>query len=1120
MSFRQFGGLQYTAKHNIVSSNFNTSNNLSVTNNVGQPNSHINFLSDISGNIIGKTTISNFNNIGTTGPTGKQGISYTGPAGISYTGPTGKSYTGPAGISYTGPAGKSYTGPAGISYTGPAGKSYTGPVGPTGSSGVSYTGPQGIQGFPGIPTFGTINNFGLNWSKTGVVSNWASVAISLTGQYQTAVSSGYNTGIISTSNNFGSSWNVIPYTAYNDWQCVAMSSTGQYQTGVINNGGIVRSINYGATWNLVSGTNNTWTSVCVSMTGQYQTAVTSGIVGGIFISKNYGETWNQVPNINGNWITVSMSLIGQYQVVASSGSNGLIYISNNFGETWNAVSGLYNDWQSVSISSSGQYITACVQYNNYIYTSNNYGLLWSSTLITNNYSNFFSVAISGNGQYQTAVVNGVGGLIYISNNYGLTWNSVPNMTGNWTYAAISTNAQYLIACNSGDKLYMSVSNSNGSTGATGPAGRDGINGATGPAGRDGINGASGPAGRDGISYTGPAGISYTGPAGRDGIDGISYTGLAGRDGATGLAGRDGATGLAGRDGISYTGPAGKDGISYTGPAGISYTGPAGISYTGPAGISYTGPAGISYTGPAGRDGVTGPAGISYTGPAGISYTGPTGAGALYWNQIVNTNDIQNTNLGNVIIGPTGQLLGQGSTLNVNGVINVNGNPSLAIITSTNPNNVPTLQTSANGNYHYYEFINPDTYNIQLNSSFITNYNYILVGPGGSGTAANPQCGGAGGGYVIGTSINTLNNSNLTVFTSASNTSPNYSRLSINSNIIATANSGANAVANSFPVGGTASVTSGYGTAYAGINGSSGGVAGSTPPLSITFDSTTIQYEIGGVPDASRNPTSGQKGGGGGGGGNPSAGILPGLGGNGYMLLYFQAPTYTPSYASTTITPININSNNISAQNISTQSTSGGVGYASLSQGTNVEPGYINFYDLSNNRAAYIGWSDGNKNIYMHADGSTELGGTYYTGFSMNGNFLLNQTNYPPISNLQLGYSFNSGIKTSPVISLLTGSLPSNLVSLALPVGVWLVEGQIEAAFSSCNIYTFSLSTTSQTIDFTRVNVNYINNVPTTFSSHITSVFVINSPKNVYLVGYLTSGTSSSNSNIITATKIG
>ena len=51
MSFRRFGGINYAPKHNIVSSNYNTSNNLLVTQNVGQPNSYIEFLSDISGNI-------------------------------------------------------------------------------------------------------------------------------------------------------------------------------------------------------------------------------------------------------------------------------------------------------------------------------------------------------------------------------------------------------------------------------------------------------------------------------------------------------------------------------------------------------------------------------------------------------------------------------------------------------------------------------------------------------------------------------------------------------------------------------------------------------------------------------------------------------------------------------------------------------------------------------------------------------------------------------------------------------------------------------------------------------------------------------------------------------------
>jgi hypothetical protein len=51
MSFRKFGGLQYSAKHNSVSSYYNTSNNLQATT-IGQPNTYINVESDLSGNFI------------------------------------------------------------------------------------------------------------------------------------------------------------------------------------------------------------------------------------------------------------------------------------------------------------------------------------------------------------------------------------------------------------------------------------------------------------------------------------------------------------------------------------------------------------------------------------------------------------------------------------------------------------------------------------------------------------------------------------------------------------------------------------------------------------------------------------------------------------------------------------------------------------------------------------------------------------------------------------------------------------------------------------------------------------------------------------------------------------
>jgi len=52
MSFRKYGGINYAATQNIVKSRYNTTNDIYVTNGIGQTNSKINLYSDISGNVV------------------------------------------------------------------------------------------------------------------------------------------------------------------------------------------------------------------------------------------------------------------------------------------------------------------------------------------------------------------------------------------------------------------------------------------------------------------------------------------------------------------------------------------------------------------------------------------------------------------------------------------------------------------------------------------------------------------------------------------------------------------------------------------------------------------------------------------------------------------------------------------------------------------------------------------------------------------------------------------------------------------------------------------------------------------------------------------------------------
>ena len=119
-----------------------------------------------------------------------------------------------------------------------------------------------------------------------------------------------------------------------------------------------------------------------------------------------------------------------------------------------------------------------------------------------------------------------------------------------------------------------------------------------------------------------------------------------------------------------------------------------------------------------------------------------------------------------------------------------------------------------------------------------------------------------------------------------------------------------------------------------------------------------------------------------------------------------------------------------------------------------------------------------------------------------------------MTNTQLGYSLITTTNTTITTS------SKNLASVTIPAGVWIVEGAFEGSLTGVNFYTISLSKVSFVQDGTRTNVNYVNSVNTTWSNHITSVFVLTASTNIYFVGILTGGTAASCINTLTYTKIG
>jgi hypothetical protein len=89
MSFRRVGGLNYSSKHNYVSSSNNATGNLLISENVGLLNTCIHFESNIDASFCGPTGSSGS---GVTGPTGSAGPTGSlGPTGSA--GPTGATGT-------------------------------------------------------------------------------------------------------------------------------------------------------------------------------------------------------------------------------------------------------------------------------------------------------------------------------------------------------------------------------------------------------------------------------------------------------------------------------------------------------------------------------------------------------------------------------------------------------------------------------------------------------------------------------------------------------------------------------------------------------------------------------------------------------------------------------------------------------------------------------------------------------------------------------------------------------------------------------------------------------------------------------------------------------------------
>ena len=211
----------------------------------------------------------------------------------------------------------------------------------------------------------TLSTFTLTYPNTYGEPLGQSIASSSNGVYISVCAS----GVIFCSSNSGTSFtqNTFPSGIYS----IAMTPTGQYQLAIstgVPSSNIYVSSDYGASWvnRSIFSTNNAgrWTeSLCINTTGQYMFVGGGGGAGAnMQYSKDYGITWTQIGDIlnrrsatinnttnrvlytntfsNGLFattisdttpteITFASSLVGNIYKITSDGGNNIVYNNGN-----------------------------------------------------------------------------------------------------------------------------------------------------------------------------------------------------------------------------------------------------------------------------------------------------------------------------------------------------------------------------------------------------------------------------------------------------------------------------------------------------------------------------------------------------------------------------------------------------------------------------------------------------------------------------------------------------------------------------------------------------------------------------------------------------------------------
>ena len=354
--------------------------------------------------------------------------------------------------------------------------------------------------FQGLP-YGYLTNFSryafnkfydliLASKLSAPIAKWSSCSISKDGKYMSALSSYnltdqqylQNDGVWVSRDN-GTSW-IQRYHSNMKWTDIAVSSSGQYQTALSSYmgdgllGGIWVSNDYGENFIFkqindrnISASSLQWSSISMSGDGKYQ-LVTETVFGNIYISKDYGQTWDKITSLTGkNFKSIYINNnrtnnISEYYILATAGypSQGA-WRSIDLGRTWTQITNINGNFISgCCMSDDGSFQTIISSYSNIngitqpkVWYSTNYGMTWMVSNITADFNGKVLTNISMTQDGKTQYISSSTGYIFYSSDYGQNWRILiknNNFIKNWTSICTNDNNSYTLTAGYLDYLYI------------------------------------------------------------------------------------------------------------------------------------------------------------------------------------------------------------------------------------------------------------------------------------------------------------------------------------------------------------------------------------------------------------------------------------------------------------------------------------------------------------------------------------------------------------------------------------------------------------------------------------------------------------------------------------------